>query len=103
MSCAHWTNRNFDKVVSLLADTNILSGLVRQAQGTLANRMVQAGEQTRCTSIIVVAERRFGVAKADFPVRFQGLGRPYGDPLPYPGVLQCPVIGRVRTFPSTGY
>ncbi len=48
-----------------LLDTNILSDLVRQPQGAVANRIVQAGEETICTSIIVAAELRFGAEKSD--------------------------------------
>ena len=48
-----------------LLDTNILSDLVRQPQGTVASRIVQAGEETICTSIIVAAELRFGAEKSD--------------------------------------
>ena len=48
-----------------LLDTNILSVLVRQPQGALASRIVQAGEETICTSIIVAAELRFGAEKSD--------------------------------------
>ena len=48
-----------------LLDTNILSDLVRQPQGAVASRIVQAGEETICTSIIVAAELRFGAEKSD--------------------------------------
>ncbi len=48
-----------------LLDTNILSDLVRQPQGAVASRIVQAGEETICTSIIVAAELRFGTEKSD--------------------------------------
>jgi tRNA(fMet)-specific endonuclease VapC len=46
-----------------LLDTNILSDLMRNPNGIVADRIAQAGEQQVCTSIIVVAELRFGVAK----------------------------------------
>jgi tRNA(fMet)-specific endonuclease VapC len=48
-----------------LLDTNILSDLVRQPQGSVANRIAAAGEETVCTSIIVAAELRFGAEKSD--------------------------------------
>lgn len=48
-----------------LLDTNILSDLVRQPQGSVARRIAQAGEETICTSIIVAAELRFGAEKSD--------------------------------------
>lgn len=47
-----------------LLDTNILSNLVRQPQGTVATRIAAAGEETVCTSIIVAAELRFGAMKS---------------------------------------
>lgn len=46
-----------------LLDTNILSDLMRNPHGHVADRIAQNGEQQVCTSIIVVAELRFGVAK----------------------------------------
>lgn len=46
-----------------MLDTNILSDLVRNPQGRIAERIAQFGEGTICTSIIVVAELRFGAAK----------------------------------------
>lgn len=49
-----------------LLDTNILSDLVRQPQGLVASRIIQAGEETICTSIIVAAELRFGAEKSDY-------------------------------------
>ncbi len=47
-----------------MLDTNILSDLVRQPQGAVASRIVQAGEETICTSIIAAAELRFGAEKS---------------------------------------
>ena len=46
-----------------LLDTNILSDLVRNPQGRIAERVAKAGEDAICTSIIVAAELRFGAAK----------------------------------------
>jgi tRNA(fMet)-specific endonuclease VapC len=46
-----------------LLDTNVLSALVREPQGTVAARITQAGEQNICTSIVVAAELRYGAAK----------------------------------------
>ncbi len=48
-----------------LLDTNIVSDLVRHPQGQVAARILQAGEQQICTSIVVAAELRFGAAKRD--------------------------------------
>ncbi len=50
--------------IRYLLDTNILSDLVRQPQGTVATRIAAAGEETVCTSIVVAAELRFGAAKS---------------------------------------
>jgi tRNA(fMet)-specific endonuclease VapC len=50
--------------IRYLLDTNILSDLVRQPQGTVAARIAAAGEKTVCTSIVVAAELRFGAAKS---------------------------------------
>ena len=47
-----------------LLDTNILSDLIRQPQGTVARRISSVGEATVCTSIIVAAELRFGAEKS---------------------------------------
>lgn len=47
-----------------LLDTNILSDLVHQPQGTVATQIAAAGEETVCTSIIVAAELRFGATKS---------------------------------------
>jgi len=49
-----------------LLDTNILSDLVRQPQGTVAARIAAEGEETVCSSIVVAAELRFGAAKSGF-------------------------------------
>lgn len=46
-----------------LLDTNIVSDLVRQPQGTVARRIERAGEAAVCTSIVVACELRFGAAR----------------------------------------
>ncbi len=46
-----------------LLDTNILSDLVRNPQGRVADRIAALGDEAICTSIIVAAELRFGAAK----------------------------------------
>ena len=46
-----------------LLDTNVLSALVREPQGTVAARIALAGEANICTSIGVAAELRYGAAK----------------------------------------
>lgn len=46
-----------------LLDTNIVSDLVRNPQGRIAERIRQVGETQVCTSIIVSSELRYGAAK----------------------------------------
>ena len=46
-----------------LLDTNILSDLIRNPHGVIAQRIADVGEKQVCTSIIVAAELRFGAAK----------------------------------------
>lgn len=46
-----------------LLDTNALSALVREPQGTVAAHIAHAGEPNVCTSIVVAAELRYGAAK----------------------------------------
>ncbi|WP_008310973.1 type II toxin-antitoxin system VapC family toxin [Leptolyngbya sp. PCC 6406] len=47
-----------------LLDTNILSDLVRHPQGRVFQHIVDVGEDSVCTSIIVACELRFGVVKS---------------------------------------
>ncbi len=47
-----------------LLDTNILSDLVRQPQGRVADAIRRHGEERVCTSIVVAAELRYGAAKS---------------------------------------
>ncbi len=46
-----------------LLDTNILSDLVRQPRGRVAEAIARVGEAAVCTSIIVAGELRFGAAR----------------------------------------
>jgi len=46
-----------------LLDTNVVSDLVRNPQGRVAQRIRKVGEARVCTSIIVAAELRYGAAK----------------------------------------
>lgn len=46
-----------------LLDTNIISDLMKQPQGVVADRIRNAGETNIATSIIVIAELRFGIHK----------------------------------------
>jgi len=50
-----------------LLDTNIVSDLVRHPQGQVAQCIRKVGEAQVCTSIIVAAELRYGVAKKRSP------------------------------------
>lgn len=50
-----------------LLDTNIVSDLVRNPQGWIADRIRAVGETHVCTSIIVAAELRFGAATRASP------------------------------------
>jgi len=50
-----------------LLDTNIVSDLVRNPQGKVAQHIRRVGEANLCTSIIVAAELRFGAAKKKSP------------------------------------
>lgn len=50
-----------------LLDTNIVSNLVRNPRGRVADRIKSIGEQNICTSIIVAAELRYGTTKKASP------------------------------------
>lgn len=50
-----------------LLDTNIVSDLIRNPQGRIAQRIREVGEKQVCTSIIVAAELRYGAAKKGSP------------------------------------
>ena len=50
--------------VSYLLDTNILSDLVRNPAGVVAQQIERVGEDRVCTSIIVAAELRYGGLKS---------------------------------------
>jgi tRNA(fMet)-specific endonuclease VapC len=50
-------------VTRYLLDTNIVSDLVRRPRGRAAERLAEVGVEQVCTSIIVVAELKFGALK----------------------------------------
>ena len=50
-----------------LLDTNIVSDLIRNPQGRIAERIRKVGEANICTSIVVAAELRYGAAKKASP------------------------------------
>jgi tRNA(fMet)-specific endonuclease VapC len=50
-------------VTRYMLDTNIISDLIKNPQGSVAKRIAKVGEDAVCTSIIVAAELRYGCAK----------------------------------------
>jgi tRNA(fMet)-specific endonuclease VapC len=50
-----------------LLDTNIVSDLICNPQGRVAEHIKKIGEQKVCTSIIVAAELRYGAARKASP------------------------------------
>lgn len=50
-----------------LLDTNVVSDLVRNPGGVMADRIGEVGEANVCTSIVVTAELRYGAAKRASP------------------------------------
>jgi len=50
-----------------LLDTNVVSDLIRNPQGKVAQHIHKVGEARVCTSIIVAAELRYGAAKRGSP------------------------------------
>jgi tRNA(fMet)-specific endonuclease VapC len=50
-----------------LLDTSIVSDLVRNPRGRIADRLKTIGDQNICTSIIVAAELRYGTTKKASP------------------------------------
>lgn len=46
-----------------LLDTNIVSAMVRDPHGRVAQRIRAVGENNVCTSVVVAAELRYGVTK----------------------------------------
>ena len=56
---------NFD--VGYLLDTNVVSDMMRTEQGKAEQRVLQVGADNVLTSILVIAEIRFGLAKRPSP------------------------------------
>jgi tRNA(fMet)-specific endonuclease VapC len=50
-----------------LLDTNVVSDLIRNPQGRVAEHIRKVGEAQVCTSIIVAAELRYGATKKGSP------------------------------------
>ncbi len=53
--------------MAYLLDTYIVSDLVRNPQGRVAQDIREVGEADLCTSVIVAAELRYGAAKRGSP------------------------------------
>lgn len=51
-------------MAAYLLDTNVLSELMRHPQGGVAKRIERIGPEQVCTSILVLAELRYGIAKS---------------------------------------
>ncbi len=47
-----------------MLDTNVISDLIRDPMGKVADRLELEGESSVCSSIIVASELRYGVAKS---------------------------------------
>ena len=60
--------------VRYLLDTNILSRLLRQPRGVLAERIRRVGESAVGTSVVVACELRYGAAKKGSPVLTERVG-----------------------------
>ena len=54
---------NKKNTYQFLLDTNIISELVKNPQGKVAQKISEIGDNKVCTSIIVASEIRFGVEK----------------------------------------
>lgn len=50
-----------------MLDTNIVSDLIKNPRGKVAQRLRQVGEGAVCTSIVVAAELRYGCSKKGSP------------------------------------
>ena len=50
-----------------LLDTGVVSDLLRNPRGVVADRVASVGEGMVCTSIVVAAELRFGAVKSGSP------------------------------------
>ena len=81
-----------------LLDTNMVSDLVRNPQGRVAERISKVGEAQICTSIIVAAELRYGAAKKGSPRLTRQLAAVLGalDVLPFAAPADT-VYGEIRT------
>lgn len=81
-----------------LLDTNVVSDLVRNPQGRVAQHIRRVGEPQICTSIIVAAELRYGGTKKGSPRLAAQLEAVLGalDVLPFEAPADA-AYGQVRT------
>jgi len=81
-----------------LLDTNIVSDLVRNPQGRVAEHIREVGEAQVCTSIIVAAELRYGATKRASPRLARQLEAVLGvlDVLPFEAPADT-AYGKIRT------
>jgi tRNA(fMet)-specific endonuclease VapC len=56
------------KASKYLFDTNILSEIIKQPSGQLAQKIIQLDNDSYCTSIIVACELRYGIFKKNSTV-----------------------------------
>ena len=55
------------KPARYLLDTNIISHLIKEPSGIVAQKIASVGEAMVCTSLVVACELRFGAAKKGSP------------------------------------
>jgi tRNA(fMet)-specific endonuclease VapC len=81
-----------------LLDTNVVSDLVRNPQGRVAEHIRRVGEAQVCTSTIVAAELRYGAAKKGSPRLTRQLEVVLGalDVLPFAAPADT-AYGEIRT------
>jgi tRNA(fMet)-specific endonuclease VapC len=81
-----------------LLDTNVVSDLVRNPHGRVAEHIRRVGEAQVCTSIIVAAELRYGAAKKGSPRLARQLEAVLGalDVLPFAAPADT-AYGEIRT------
>jgi len=74
-----------------LLGTNIVSDLIRNPQGRVAEQTRQIGEQKVCTSIIVAAELRYGARRKASPRLTEQVEAVLGamDVLPFEAPRRC--------------
>jgi tRNA(fMet)-specific endonuclease VapC len=46
-----------------LLDTNVLSEMMKRPNGIVAKRIAEVGENSVCTSLLAIAEVRYGIEK----------------------------------------